>query len=338
MSRVVRPDSAGGSGSSGSSCLSHSLNARGFSGPSCAGGPSAPSGHSSVTSPSRSSALSGLSDRELLARVKKLVSQERAVMLEILVHLIEVERRKLHLRLGYPSLFEYCTRHLGYSSSAAGRRIHAARCVRDFPEVYELLEKNEVTLITVSLVASILNESNRKDLLGRIRNKSQREVESIVAVYRPPISMRDRARPVSVVVSEAVARELVNSGHLCPLTPSAGSEISPNVAADSAGGLPRDGTENRAVRAPDENVPPAHHDSSAVHDLWPGSAFPQPHPPHRTKAPRPIPRERSLHEEIRKSPGASLEQTREALVRGRPRDGARRVPRASRPGEQKAKT
>ena len=61
--------------------------------------------------PARScpASLRGLSDRELLARVKDLVSRERAVTLEILVHLIEVERRRLHLGLGYPSLFEYCT-------------------------------------------------------------------------------------------------------------------------------------------------------------------------------------------------------------------------------------
>jgi hypothetical protein len=76
-------------------------------------------------------AISGLSDRELLSRVKDLVSRERAVTLEILVHLIEVERRRLHLGLGYASMFDYCTRHLGYSSSAASRRIQAARCVRD---------------------------------------------------------------------------------------------------------------------------------------------------------------------------------------------------------------
>jgi len=40
---------------------------------------------------------------------------------------------------------------------------------------------------------------------------------------------------------------------------------------------------------------------SFFRDLLPDSAFSQPHPPHRTKAPPPIPRERSLHEEIRKS-------------------------------------
>jgi 5-methylcytosine-specific restriction endonuclease McrA len=173
--------------------------------------------------------LAGLSNRELLSRVKALVAKERATTLEILVHLNEVERRKLHLSLGYPSLFEYCTRYLGYSSSAAGRRIHAARCVRDFPEVYELLEKNAVTLVTISLVASILSESNKTEILDRIWYKSQREVETIAATYRPPVVFRDRARPVCVAVSEE-DKPKANSGQRGPITPSAGSEKTPNLS------------------------------------------------------------------------------------------------------------
>ena len=216
------------------------------------------SGSSGSSGPSRLSGLkvlSGLSDRELLARVKALVSKERATTLEILVHLIEVERRKLHLSLGYPSLFEYCTRHLGYSSSAAGRRIHAARCIRDFPEIYGLLEKNEVNLSSVSLVASILTETNKDDLLGRIRNRSQKEVEGIVADYRPPVSFRDRARPVCVAVSEprhgsAEIKKTSGSGHS-----RCGSEISPSAAARVAGGPPRASTEKRALREPGDSAP-----------------------------------------------------------------------------------
>jgi len=230
--------------------------------PSISSSPTRPSGSSASSGFSGLAALSGLSDRELLGRVKVLVSQERATTLEILVHLIEVERRKLHLRLGYPSLFEYCTRHLGYSSSAAGRRIHAARCIRNYPEVYGLLEKNEVTLITISLVASIMNESNRKNLLAQVRNKSQRQVELIVAGYRPPVAFRDRAKPVCVAIAEPAENKPVNSGPLCPLTPSAGSEISPNVA----GGPPRPGTVKRALLAPGENAPPAQCDQSGVGD------------------------------------------------------------------------
>jgi hypothetical protein len=216
--------------------------------------------------------VSGLSDRELLARVKVLVSQERATTLEILVHLIEVERRKLHLSLGYPSMFEYCTRHLGYSSSAAGRRIRAARCVRDFPEVYELLERNEVNLSSVSLVASILTEANKDDLLTQIRNKSQKEVEGIVADYRPPVSFRDRARPVCVAVAEPPQKGSGEFWTSLSTYSRSGSEISPTVAAGCASGQPRPHTVTRALLVPGENAPPAHCDQSAVGHALGGSA------------------------------------------------------------------
>jgi hypothetical protein len=176
----------------------------------------------------RSGALSALSDRELLSRVKDLVSRERATTLEILVHLNEVERRRLHLGLGYPSLFEYCVRHLGYSSSAAGRRVSVARCIRNNPEVYGLLEKNEINLSSIALVASILTGENKGDLLARIRNRSQKEVEAIVADYRPPVSLRDRARPVCVAVASSAPAA---AGLPVPATPSAPS---PNGKTESS--------------------------------------------------------------------------------------------------------
>ena len=188
-----------------------------------------------------------LSDRELLSRVKDLVSRERAVTLEILAHLNEVERRRLHVGLGYASMFDYCTRHLGYSSSAASRRIQSARCVRNYPEVYALLEKNEVNLVTISLVASILTEANAKELLGKIRGESQREVEAVVAAYRPPVSMRDRAKPVCVVVSTSSRSPL--SGSPGELTPTAGSEKRPNITASGmAAGPLQPSTETQAPR------------------------------------------------------------------------------------------
>ncbi len=191
--------------------------------------------------------LSGLSDRELLSRVKDLVSRERAVTLEVLVHLIEVERRRLHLGLGYPSMFEYAVRHLGYSESAAARRIRAARCIRDYPEVYGLLEKNEVNLVIISLVASVLTTTNAKHVLGKIRGKSQREVEAIAATYRPPVSTRDRATPVCVAVPVPSAPQL--NGPRGDLTATAGSEKRPNtVAADFASGPPQVTSETQAQR------------------------------------------------------------------------------------------
>ena len=144
--------------------------------------------------------LSGLSDQTLLSRIKTLRHRERSLTLKVVLHLDEIERRRLHLGLGYSSLFNYCLRHLKYSASAAGRRIQTARCIRRFPEVYDLLERGEVNLSTVSLIAPVLSAENKETLLMGIPHKSQREVEMLVAGYRSPVAFRDRVRPVCVAV------------------------------------------------------------------------------------------------------------------------------------------
>ena len=67
--------------------------------------------------------LRSLSDSDLLSRVRGIVVRERTLTLFLLLHLNEIERRKLHLMQGYSSMFDYCTSCLGYSETAAIRRI-----------------------------------------------------------------------------------------------------------------------------------------------------------------------------------------------------------------------
>lgn len=141
-----------------------------------------------------------LTDDELLARLEKTRSSERDATIEILQFLNEVERRKLHSQLGYSSLFTYCTKHLGYSESAAGRRVQAARCLRNYPRAAEMLQSNEINLMTLNVVASILTRENADDLLNQIRGKNQYQAEVIAATYRPPSRLRERVRPVMVAV------------------------------------------------------------------------------------------------------------------------------------------
>ncbi len=144
--------------------------------------------------------LSSLPDRELIARLEELRRAERDASLEILQHLIEIERRSLHLRLGYSSLFAYCTGHLRYSESSAARRVQAARCVKRFPRVGELLQSGDINLMTLGLIANLVTETTVDQWLERIRGKTQREVEAIAATVRPPVTLRDRARLVHVAV------------------------------------------------------------------------------------------------------------------------------------------
>ena len=140
--------------------------------------------------------LARLSDKRLLSRIQKLADVERRVTISILLHINEIERRRLHLKLGYGSLFDYCAEHLGYSAPAAGRRIQSARCVRDYPRVQQMLERNEINLTTISMIAGMMTKKNCGDLLRRIRGKSTREVEAIKAEFYGPVKIQDRIKPV----------------------------------------------------------------------------------------------------------------------------------------------
>ena len=147
--------------------------------------------------------LRHLSDRDLISSLKKLIRTERETTQSILEHLGEVDSRRLYLPLGYGTLFDYCTQHLGYSSSGAGRRIAAARCIRRFPEIAELLRRGEANLSTVSAVAGIITDENKNVLLAKIRGKSYNDVEMIVASYKPRAVLRDRVKPVCLRVPAA---------------------------------------------------------------------------------------------------------------------------------------
>ena len=51
-----------------------------------------------------------LSDADLIAKLKRLVANERAATTELLRSLMEFDARRLYLGEGYPSLFAYCTK------------------------------------------------------------------------------------------------------------------------------------------------------------------------------------------------------------------------------------
>jgi 5-methylcytosine-specific restriction endonuclease McrA len=144
--------------------------------------------------------LSKKTDNDLIARTKTLRNAEHESMTEILQHLIETEKRRLDLDLGYSSLYDYCVNYLEYSGPAAGRRIQAARCIRRFPVVLTMLENYELSLTTISQIESILTDDNYKGILERVKGASYRTAEKIACEYRAPLKFRDRVKPVCVAI------------------------------------------------------------------------------------------------------------------------------------------
>ena len=167
-----------------------------------------------------------LSNSELLARVERLAQSEREATASLIVHLAELDARRLYLGEGCSSLFTYCMQVLHFSEHAAYGRIEAARTGRRFPAVLEMLEDGSITLTTVCMLAAHLTHDNHRELLAAATHKSKRQVEELVARLRPkpavpatvrklPATIPILASPPAVDVAPAATRPAV----VAPLAP-----------------------------------------------------------------------------------------------------------------------
>ena len=139
--------------------------------------------------------LGGISDDALLDRLATLVQRQNALTAALLAQIGEVDRRRLHLREACSSMHRYCVERLGLSDGAAYKRIHAARAARRFPVLLEMVERGELHLKGITLLAPHLTETNCHEVLQRARQQPVRAIEKLVAELapRPDVSPRVRA-------------------------------------------------------------------------------------------------------------------------------------------------
>lgn len=140
--------------------------------------------------------LSDLSNEILISRLKSLVLEERTALVALLEHLAEFDERKLYSDLRYPSLFAYCVSELGYSEQATAKRVYTARAVRKYPVILDMLRNTELNMTSVMILGPHLTADNHLDLLSRIRRRSSREVEALVASLAPGREVAECVRRV----------------------------------------------------------------------------------------------------------------------------------------------
>lgn len=134
--------------------------------------------------------------RELLALMKRLSAAERTLSVYSLLQLAEVQRRKLHIDAGFPTMFSYCVGELGYSEGNAFRRLQAVDAARKFPEVISLVKEGAITICSLSVIARHLTAENSARVLKMAEGKSVRAVERIAAELAPRADTHDVIRTV----------------------------------------------------------------------------------------------------------------------------------------------
>jgi hypothetical protein len=141
--------------------------------------------------------LADLSERQLLERFDDLVRRDRANTAQLLVHIAEIDARKLWAKHACSSMFAFCMERFHMSESVTAKRIWAARTARRFPVILQMVAKGELHLSGINRLSKYLTESNHRSLLCRAKHKSSREIDVLVAELapRPDVPSRIRALP-----------------------------------------------------------------------------------------------------------------------------------------------
>lgn len=141
---------------------------------------------------------------ELIQKLLESVKSERQVTLEVIRYLDDVEKQKIHLEMGFPSLFEFATKFLGYSEGAAFRRVKALKLIKHAPDVEKKILDGKLTLSAAASVEAFCNKHgiDRVEAIAKVEGLSTREAERALHEFAPSAAPDERVRRVSATHTE----------------------------------------------------------------------------------------------------------------------------------------
>ncbi len=129
-----------------------------------------------------------MTNNQLIKHVEYLVRRERQLVECLILHLQEIQDRKLFLQMGFVSLFECLVKHFKYSESSAYARISVLKILKDVPQVAQELSTGELNLTSLTLVQSFIKKQEKQSgqkisieekikYLATIKNKNTSETK-----------------------------------------------------------------------------------------------------------------------------------------------------------------
>ena len=175
--------------------------------------------------------LRHVSDERLRTGLAELLASGYRTEARIIAHLAEVDERKLYLKDGGSSLFDYCQQQLGLSTSEAFHRITAARVARRFPVVFRLIEQRALHLTAVCLLRDFLTRENHQTLLAEASHKTKIQVQELLARHFPRPDVESRIRKLPQPKSETPLQSETPLAPVASLLPAASVAPVSEVAA-----------------------------------------------------------------------------------------------------------
>jgi len=174
-----------------------------------------------------------LSNIAVLRTLDEEVALGRQGTTKVLALITEVEVRRIYADEGYPSLWEFCVKRLGFSEDEAGRRIHASRAARRFPVILDLIADGRLHLSGVKLLKPHLTPATANSLLRASIHKTRDEIRQLLADRFPCPDVPTRVVPLSATPIDPQSSENITQPFPVPedecLSPVPGPvKMSPN--------------------------------------------------------------------------------------------------------------
>jgi hypothetical protein len=123
--------------------------------------------------------------------LKQLSRSERKITHEVLLHVIEVEKREIYRDYSYDRVYEYLIEEMSYDESGAYRRIQAARILKNSPDISEKLVEGTLKLTQLVKLdtfikhemkeGKLVTQETRDQILNKLEHKTGKETEQILA-------------------------------------------------------------------------------------------------------------------------------------------------------------
>lgn len=185
--------------------------------------------------------IRALDAKELLKRVERFAADEQHAVVQFLLHVADVDRRKAYEHAGAATLWDYLHKKLGFPKCQTSLRYHSVRMLRAFPEIASYLADGRLSMTTLVLLKDVLTPENRKTLLDGASRKSKDDVLRLVAALKAPVvvvaEIAPAPEPTVVELSAEVAAVRAElAGPPPPADPdsAAGAVVTPPVPAGSA--------------------------------------------------------------------------------------------------------
>lgn len=125
--------------------------------------------------------FSAMTNKELEVSFHEAAKSERNIMHLVILHIQEIDRRKLFLGLGYSSLFDYLVNGAKYSAASAQRRIEAARLMNEVPTISKQLQTGDLNLSQIGELQKAVKQAER---IHQVKVEKQMKAELVQQVLK----------------------------------------------------------------------------------------------------------------------------------------------------------